>query len=580
MTNENAEPLLIANLERASVSIPKSPLSGRRVDRTDLQDARRKTSSALLDRRRRRSQHRLLESRNQPGISNGFESDAELSRSDSSPLFPKLRIPEYFLVDAVDASSVHSDHVTGSPRDRFQSADDATYHSDGEFIAVLASGEASSSTRNSSQQCNCESELSTSVVAQTSFASAVPATPEADSLKTNPESHPHPKKHGLYCKLFNHGHHHARDDSARGSACVSAAPSAPGSPERSAKLDADARSSRTTSIRGRLTSWRDKLFVSHTAQSESDLVDSSTERQSYHHGIIGEKYEFIEKLGKGSSAVVRLARRIGTDEKYAIKKFHWDKHKYETPRDFEKKVTAEFCIGSSLDHENIIKTVDIIHDQNKRWYEVLEYCSGGDMYTMIKKGPMPDEKVNCFFKQLMDGVVYMHSVGVAHRDLKPENLLIDEHGILKITDFGISSVFQTCWESSAHKLSGVCGSTPYMAPEVFFDEEYDVKLVDIWACGIIYYAMQFGGVPWLVPKSADPSYQFFLKRRDLNFEPFSRLPPDCREFLRKVLNPNPGRRLTTGQLQEDRWFRSLRYCDDCRAFKACRNVTTEGLGKA
>jgi serine/threonine protein kinase len=67
-------------------------------------------------------------------------------------------------------------------------------------------------------------------------------------------------------------------------------------------------------------------------------------------------------------------------------------------------------------------------------------------------------EINCCFKQLINGIHYLHSMGVAHRDLKPENLLIDRHGHLKITDFGVSDVFRTCWEREPHKSKGLCGS--------------------------------------------------------------------------------------------------------------------------
>lgn len=89
-------------------------------------------------------------------------------------------------------------------------------------------------------------------------------------------------------------------------------------------------------------------------------------------------------------------------------------------------------------HENVIQTVDLIQDERERWCEVMEYMPGGDLYTLLASGSLnePDE-IACLFKQLMNGVAYLHSVGVAHRDLKPENLLLDaEARILKITDFG------------------------------------------------------------------------------------------------------------------------------------------------
>jgi len=112
-----------------------------------------------------------------------------------------------------------------------------------------------------------------------------------------------------------------------------------------------------------------------------------------------------------------------------------------------------------MHHENVIQTVDLIQDDNK-WCEIMEYMPGGDLYGRIFHGTLTDpDEINCFFKQLIHGIAYIHSMGVAHRDLKPENLLLNEPGyILKITDFGVSEVFRTCFEKAPRRIRGLCGS--------------------------------------------------------------------------------------------------------------------------
>jgi serine/threonine protein kinase len=82
---------------------------------------------------------------------------------------------------------------------------------------------------------------------------------------------------------------------------------------------------------------------------------------------------------------------------------------------------------------NVVETVDLVQDEAAHWCEVMEYCPGGDLYAAIKKGGMSSSEVECCFKQMLKGVGYLHSQGVAHRDIKPENLFFDTKGHLKVS---------------------------------------------------------------------------------------------------------------------------------------------------
>ncbi|EPZ31078.1 Pkinase-domain-containing protein [Rozella allomycis CSF55] len=265
-------------------------------------------------------------------------------------------------------------------------------------------------------------------------------------------------------------------------------------------------------------------------------------------------------IGKGAGGTVRLARRGAGEKVFAIKEFR-KKKKDEAYRDYIKKMTSEYCIGSMLHHMNVVETLDIIRD-GSHWYEVMEYYSGGDLYSIIRGGQMTVVEIDCCFKQLIQGVSYLHSVGVAHRDLKPENLLIDMHGRLKITDFGVSEVFRICWEKKPHLSKGVCGSTPYIAPEEFTQTEYDARLVDIWACGIIYYATTFRGIPWAKATIEDPNYCYFVEHRGIQFEPLARLPSGAKELMFKILEPDCKKRINVNDIMEDAWYKSIETCHD------------------
>jgi protein-serine/threonine kinase len=75
----------------------------------------------------------------------------------------------------------------------------------------------------------------------------------------------------------------------------------------------------------------------------------------------------------------------------------------------------------------------LVQDEAQHWCEVMEYCPGGDLYAAIKKGGMSSGEVECSFKQVLLGIQYLHSMGVAHRDIKPENLLLDGRGHVKVS---------------------------------------------------------------------------------------------------------------------------------------------------
>lgn len=183
---------------------------------------------------------------------------------------------------------------------------------------------------------------------------------------------------------------------------------------------------------------------------------------------------------------------------------------------------------------------------------------------MIKNGHMEKSEINCCFRQLLQGVDYLHSLGVAHRDLKPENLLLTTSGRLRITDFGVSDVFQVCWERDMHASRGRCGSEPYMAPELFEKQDYDARLVDLWSCGVVYYAMAFKGVMFHRARKDDPYFVAYLEKRNLGtYEPFLSLEPGCRELLEGLLEPTASLRWTMEKVMSSDWLKSVAVCENC-----------------
>ncbi|GAA5881932.1 hypothetical protein JCM16303_003473 [Sporobolomyces ruberrimus] len=226
------------------------------------------------------------------------------------------------------------------------------------------------------------------------------------------------------------------------------------------------------------------------------------------HAHLQKKYgKWGKILGSGAGGTVRLIKRSKDHTVYAVKEFR-AKRVGESEREYVKKVTAEFCIGSTLHHPNIIETLDIISD-NGHYYEVMQYAEF-DLFSIVMSGKMTRPEIYCVFKQIIDGVDYLHSMGLAHRDLKLDNCVMTGDNTVKLIDFGTAVVFQYPGQKTT-KANGVVGSDPYLAPEVIAKKDYDPRLTDVWSVAIIFMCMILRRFPWKLPDAKnDASYRLYV----------------------------------------------------------------------
>ncbi|KAJ5782976.1 hypothetical protein N7457_004750 [Penicillium paradoxum] len=225
------------------------------------------------------------------------------------------------------------------------------------------------------------------------------------------------------------------------------------------------------------------------------------------HGLNSKYGKLGRVLGSGAGGSVRLLKRNSDGVTFAVKQFR-DRHNWESLKEYSKKVTAEFCIGSTLHHGNIIETLDIIQE-GARWYEVMEYAPF-DLFAIVMTGKMSKEEVACSFKQILSGVAYIHGMGLAHRDLKLDNVVVNDRGIMKLIDFGSAVVFRYPFENDIVPASGIVGSDPYLAPEVYDEKKYDPRPTDVWSLAIIFCCMTLRRFPWKQPRMTDNSYKLFV----------------------------------------------------------------------
>ncbi|KAF8000292.1 hypothetical protein HF325_005221 [Metschnikowia pulcherrima] len=245
------------------------------------------------------------------------------------------------------------------------------------------------------------------------------------------------------------------------------------------------------------------------------------------------KYGKVKKeLGSGAGGSVRLIIRPLDHKTFAVKEFR-PRRNTESFKDYTRKCTAEYCIGSTLRHANIIKTIDILHENN-RYYEVMEYAPI-DFFAVVMSGEMSRLEINCCLKQILEGVAYLHSLGLAHRDLKLDNCVLTTDGILKIIDFGSAVIYKYPYDvglkQEIHYCHGVVGSDPYLAPEVLTNLNlYNPQPVDLWSVAIIYCCMTLKRFPWKIPNpDKDNSYKLYAMEDD-NWHDYH-LSNECHKLL-------------------------------------------------
>lgn len=149
-----------------------------------------------------------------------------------------------------------------------------------------------------------------------------------------------------------------------------------------------------------------------------------------------------------------------------------------------------------------------------------------DLFSVVMSGKMTRPQIYCVFRQIVDGVDYLHGMGLAHRDLKLDNCVMTEDNVVKLIDFGTATVFH--YPGKAQTMaSGIVGSDPYLAPEVLNSESYDPRKTDVWSVAIIFMCMVLRRFPWKIPDpNTDHSFKSFVQAHpDLSVKPKSSLVP-------------------------------------------------------
>ncbi|KAH8906291.1 CAMK/CAMKL/CHK1 protein kinase, partial [Coniochaeta sp. PMI_546] len=275
-------------------------------------------------------------------------------------------------------------------------------------------------------------------------------------------------------------------------------------------------------------------------------------------------FRIISKtIGRGAYASIKKAIPLDSQTPvFAVKLIHKGyatKHGRISAKQIAMEVSLHSHIGQ---HPNIIEWFATGEDSVWRWI-AMEFADGGDLFDKIEADVGVQEDIaHLYFGQLIGGVSFMHSKGVAHRDLKPENILLSDTGDLKIADFGMATMFEY---KGARKLSAtMCGSPPYIAPEVLScakksstgaKNSYAADLVDIWSCGVILFVLLVGNTPWDEPTPGSWEFQEYIKTHGRSSDPlWERVPSTALSLLRGMMSVDPSKRFSFAQIRQHPWY--------------------------
>jgi len=253
----------------------------------------------------------------------------------------------------------------------------------------------------------------------------------------------------------------------------------------------------------------------------------------------------LEKIiGQGSYAIVRLVVDKRSGETFALKSY--SKLKL---CDIQRKesVKREIEILQTSNHPNIVKLHRTI-DTPTQLHLVMEMGGTLSLQSYLKSKAakkLNESEVKLIFKQLVDGVSYLHKNNIAHRDLKLENILIDDNKNIKVIDFGFSLV------TPRNKPLNVCCGTPsYMAPELIAKKNYYGHLVDIWALGILLFVLLSGYFPFKAPTNGE----LYNKITSGQYQIPDNLSSDVKSLIKRMLRMNPHERPSAQEILNDKWI--------------------------
>jgi eukaryotic-like serine/threonine-protein kinase len=256
-------------------------------------------------------------------------------------------------------------------------------------------------------------------------------------------------------------------------------------------------------------------------------------------------YQITEKLGEGGMGVVYKARDTHLDRFAALKVLPFEK---VSDPDRKRRFIQEAKAASALNHPSIITIYDIDQADGID-YIAMEYVAGKTLDELIPRKGLRLSPALKYAVQIADALARAHGAGIIHRDLKPSNVMVDEHGLVKVLDFGLAKLTETSGpeaETAATRTGSgtILGTAAYMSPEQAEGKHIDTRS-DIFSFGSMLYEMLTGQRAFRGDTRASTIASILREDPKPISQVSEGLPRDAEQIVRRCLRKDPEHRFQT-----------------------------------
>ena len=293
-----------------------------------------------------------------------------------------------------------------------------------------------------------------------------------------------------------------------------------------------------------LSTMKDCNYFNHECEVLSKYIKDYYKQNLCYPNTDLSFYKYGRVIGRGAFGKVNIGLNILTGRIVAIKSFNKKNIINEASKN---KILYETNLMRGLCHPSVTKILETFECE-KYMLIIMEYISGGNLQNFVKKRRKLCEKTaKILFRQIIQGIRYIHSRGIVHRDIKLENILLDLNNIIKICDFGVGKLIKP-----NTILKNQCGTPVYMAPEILKGNGYKGFPVDVWSAGVALYIMLSGTLPFNKDKDHDLEYSILNN----NIKEIKDISDEGNNLLKNILEKDPNKRYTCNQILEHPWLNS------------------------